>query len=208
MPSDLWKLSCFTITLKYLEFSLSWQMSDVFLFLIANLSYSSVSTSSSTKSIFSFSSSYFSFSLEIKKPRAMTVNRLPMRGATQKIQWSSQRSSAPLREATTAGPKERVGLIEHPVIGIFTTWATNTASPMAIGAQLPATPFLFTAVSKTTQVKRAVMSSSARNALPQANLGLRVLAPNELVKSVLKLVSLSFSVVPRSNNAPRTDPII
>lgn len=45
-------------------------------------------------------------------------------------QWSSQ---VPW---TTAGPRDRAGLMLVPVIGIPPKWATKTAVPIAAGARL------------------------------------------------------------------------
>jgi hypothetical protein len=61
-------------------------------------------------------------------------------------------SRRPLSNAqfTTAGPKDLAGLIEHPVIGMHTTCAANTANPIAMGAQFPAMDRLLTAVCSST----------------------------------------------------------
>ena len=89
-------------------------------------------------------------SFEILRPRSRETMPAPVRGATQNIQWCYHRPSAPFRLATIAGPNDRVGLIEQPVMEMLTMCAKKTAPPIARGALWRAVDLLLTAVSKTT----------------------------------------------------------
>mmetsp|Transcript_28156 Transcript_28156/g.63733 ORF Transcript_28156/g.63733 Transcript_28156/m.63733 type:complete len:284 (+) Transcript_28156:273-1124(+) len=131
----------------------------------------------------------------------------PVRGANQKIQWWSHVPE------TTAGPNERVGLMLQPVMGMQTTWARNTASPMASGARvcLLAWPSVvteptLTAVSSTTNMRRSVPMTSATKAWPLPTPACwSPFDPNPPVRSRGGLLS---NVVRSRRAAPRMEPII
>eukprot|EP00965_Chrysotila_dentata_P083305 2748248-Pleurochrysis_carterae.AAC.2 len=62
------------------------------------------------------------------RTRVQDTKSVTTAAAAYQIQWSPQVPEI------TAGPNERVGLMEQPVNGMQRTWAMNTESPIGTGA--------------------------------------------------------------------------
>jgi len=78
---------------------------------------------------------------------------------------------------TIIGPKERAGLIPHPVNGTRMMWHNITDHPMAIGAALPAADLGSTAEFRTVITKRKVPIISSKKAQPLETVGPTWLRP-------------------------------
>mmetsp|Transcript_68184 Transcript_68184/g.154319 ORF Transcript_68184/g.154319 Transcript_68184/m.154319 type:complete len:205 (-) Transcript_68184:46-660(-) len=127
----------------------------------------------------------------------------PRRGPTQKTHMSLQGSPFACQTlSTTAGPKERVGLIEQPVMGMSTEWPRNTESPMARHATtLLAAESGLTAVSSTVNINVKVPIISPMSAWDCVQPSATALVPRPPVQS-LSLGYMTFRI-----SAPQTDPM-
>mmetsp|Transcript_65667 Transcript_65667/g.203605 ORF Transcript_65667/g.203605 Transcript_65667/m.203605 type:complete len:216 (-) Transcript_65667:262-909(-) len=126
----------------------------------------------------------------------------PSSGPVQKIHMSAKVSRRLSRSfATSAGPNERVGLMEHPSMGTSTECARKTARPIAkhAWARLGADSG-FVAVSRTTKTRRKVISVSPMRALSCGHSLPTALEPRPPV------LSFSAGYTASRSNAPVTEP--
>ena len=117
--------------------------------------------------------------------------------------WCAKVPEIPAHCATSAGPKEREGLMEQPSIGSRKRWATITDIAMGNTPSGPAPSVGISTVDSTLNIKSIVPRASANHTCPP----LKTASSYEFEPNALAAGQLLPNIDHR-NRAPKTDPSI